>query len=957
MKHIHNSVNLFRRLGLGIALACTGFLSAQAQKIPTDSHLITGKLDNGLTYYVYPNKNPKGQVIYRLFVKAGSVVEEDHQRGLAHFLEHIAFSGTTHFPGNGVIKFLESHGAKFGSDINAHTSLNETVFKLQLPNTKEVTDTAMTIIADWMTGITLEPQEVEKERGIILSERLTRNTSKSQVGQVLLDHLLNGSHYADRMTIGDSAIVATATPQVLGEYYRRWYQPQLMAIAVVGDVNPSTIVSQLKRKIAVIPRGTTREPAIPLISPYKKDEVEVRTWADVKENTLDIIQLVPRDAPGFKQTGVATREDYTDYLMRRFINQLCRTRFERLSFSDPAYKSAEMDFSGLLGATGVNMSSVKLVKGKMRQGIMDFIAGRRQILDYGFTATEIEKMKKTMLSNLKSKAEKTSGRKSSDIIQEIYSLYYDGNVMCSPATEYAMAQRVLEKVDSSCVLKRLRMMNPDGHVHYLLRASSSVIPELMEPSRLTNDGRAKTMDSVLQSWIDSALAIPQRRYFVPVRRNGSLCEVPWRRHIVSETALPELQATDVRLDNGTRVIFRRSTNEKERFYVSGFRKGGLMSIDSVDFQSALVGHTVIGLSGVGDMDRDTYNYFITDKRASMRMVVDKYRCGVLGSSTREDLETMFQQLYTKWTLPRLDTVVARMTIDKLIESYQTRKKTPRDDFKDRVDWLLNGRDYGNRERTDQVYRDEVHIDRMIPTWHRLFGPAEGFTFVIMGDCEFDEIRHLVEQYIGALPAGKQDTRWRVSGRNVCRGDTSLVCVQPGASRATVQLIWQSERYPMGYSESGMMNSALKAVLRNVLLQRLREDMSKVYSVSVSVSSTPYPSPLSRTSVSFVCKPSDVKKLSAEAVRLVNDFVQHPEAYTSVFADVQRSMAKDQSLLQQGSTYWLGGIRNFLYFGDTDWSWLTKLDEKIGALTVSDVAAYAGSILQGACRADFVYAGD
>jgi predicted Zn-dependent peptidase len=227
------------------------------EPLKRDPKLRVGKLDNGLTYYVYPNQTPRGEAVYRLFVKAGSVNERDDQQGLAHFLEHLAFNGTRHFPGDGIVRFLQSKGAKFGKDLNAHTSFNETVYKLQLPcSDEQLVDSTLTILADWASGLTIAPEEVEKERGVILSEWLSRGGTKTDNSMKLVTELLNGSLYSRRITIGDTAIIRHATPQTIRDYYQQWYRPELMAVAVVGDVNVARVERMIREKFgAMRPMG------------------------------------------------------------------------------------------------------------------------------------------------------------------------------------------------------------------------------------------------------------------------------------------------------------------------------------------------------------------------------------------------------------------------------------------------------------------------------------------------------------------------------------------------------------------------------------------------------------------------------------------------------------------------------------------------------------------------------
>ena len=318
-------------------MLCTAW-SLAAQPLPYDSQLRKGTLANGLTYYIYPNQNPKGEAVYRLFVKSGSLQERDDQQGLAHFLEHLAFNGTRHFPGDGIVKFLESRGAKFGKDLNAHTSFTETVYKLQLPSGDPLlVDSTMTILADWADGLLIEPEEVEKERGVILSEWLSRGGTKTSNSMKLVMELLNDSRYAHRITIGDTAIIRHASPQTIRDYYEYWYHPSLMAVAVAGDIDADYIEKLIRKKFSHL-NAPKKRPELKTwpIPEYQEEKVTISTEKGVTKTEFDMLMLLPQPA------AVQTADDYRLYLMRSLINRLFKQRFNALSFDNPAYSSASV---------------------------------------------------------------------------------------------------------------------------------------------------------------------------------------------------------------------------------------------------------------------------------------------------------------------------------------------------------------------------------------------------------------------------------------------------------------------------------------------------------------------------------------------------------------------------------------------------------------------------------------
>lgn len=891
-----------------------------SQKLNRDPQLRTGRLANGLTYYIYPNARPRGEAVYRLFVKAGSVQEDENERGIAHFIEHMAFNGTRHFPGDGIVRFLQSKGAKFGKDLNAHTAFTETVYKLQLPTTNAaVVDSTMLILADWAGGVTFAPEEVDRERGVIMSEWRQRGGRRMEASQLLLDELLNGSRYARRMTIGDTAVIQHATAATLRGYYDKWYTPSRMAVAVAGDIDADVIEQLIKRYFSGL-KGKDlmwRHVAIP---PFSKTSAKVSTDSLATSNQLEIVTLC--DMP----PAVKTANDYRQYLMRALVNRLVKQRFNSLSFSNPAYDKAGIQYASFIGATGVVDASVELSKGKIKDGIVDYIDHYRQIEAWGFTSQEIRRVSKALESGLRLKAEGRTGTSSSNIMESIYADYYSGNTCISLADEYALMRRLLPAMDSVAVLKAVRQILRPASRHYLL----------------TGNSRDISLDSLsLMALVDEAYRRPLLpRYKSDTTVPDELCDVKYSRHIVSETAIPAIAATDLRLDNGTRVIFRHTDAEPDRILLSGFRKGGQYAIDSSLYVTGIVGPPVVSLSGAGDFTRDAISSYLAGNTASVRLLVDKHRTGVAASAHLEDMETMFQLLWLRWTRPRLDDNVFKLTMDKLIEADSLRHDTSSKIFSKQVQHVLNGDNYIYADLTRNRLRQEVKRDSILSLMRRFYGPAGGYTFIVTSSATLDEVRPFIETYIGGLPSGNGDTLWVAPPRHVVTADTTLVGHADDDDRATVTLLFPQYTDSTEYFRRQVLEDMTKSVMRQALLAKLREEMGKVYSVTVSISSTPYPSFLQLGTIAFVCKPDDAGSLVKAARQVVDDIVSNPAAYAEVIADVKANLIKDHATQAQRPAWWTTWIRNAIYTGHEQWQRLTSYDDIVNGITADDFAAFA-----------------
>ena len=916
--------NLIRKAVM-LALCLATLTAMASEPLKRDPKLRMGKLDNGLTYYVYPNQTPKGEAVYRLFVKAGSVNERDDQQGLAHFLEHLAFNGTRHFPGDGIIRFLQSRGAKFGKDLNAHTSFNETVYKLQLPTgDPHLVDTTLTILADLASGLLIDSVEVEKERGVILSEWLSRGGTQTDNSMRLVMELLNGSLYSRRITIGDTAVIRHATAETIRQYYEQWYRPQLMAVAVVGDVDANRVERMIREKFSGL-YADSRETDLsitPTIPEYTSEECHIAAKPGVKKAEFDILMLLPQPA------AVMTTDGYRQYLERNLMNSLMKQRFNSLSFDDPAYASGSMQYSRFLGTTGATDASVELTPGKLRQGITDFVVHQQQILHYGFTCQEIDRAKRLMLKQMRKHVSDKDNTTSATIMDEIYNDFYTDNYLISRADELKLMERYLPDIDSLSMVTLIRNTFETYPQHYLLRGGEEVMREISNEADLT-------------MLIDAARQQSVGRYWKNIDMPDALTSLkPTLRHIVSERPIAEIGATELRLDNGARVIFRKSDTDHDRLTLSAFRKGGQYGLDSTRYYTSLVAPSVISLSGAGDFSRETLSYFMAGSTASVRLLVDKLRTGVSASARCADMETMFQLMWLRWTKPRLDTAVCRMTLDKLREGFRTRKDTPKDVFTRELGWLMSGHNYTNVDLTDSLVDHAIRQDDMLPLHHRFYGSATDYTFVIQGDCKLDDVRQYISTYIGGLPAGEADTTWLMGARQIPHRDISFISPTNDQPKAMVSLVYQQDKPKGNLQQNEIYAAALKSILRNALLKRLREEMGRVYSVSTSVAATPYPSYLSRGTIAFVCQPADIDTL----ITAVNDELQqlstHPDLYAASLEDVRQNLIKEHRLQLQQTSYWMSWIRNSIYYGQEDWTWFDRYEDAVKAMTMDDVAAYA-----------------
>lgn len=900
-----------------ITWAICGFNALLAQPLKQTPGLKKGVLSNGLQYYIYPNAYPKGEAVYRLFVKAGSVYEEPDQRGLAHFLEHMAFNGTRHFPGSSMVEFLQAKGAKFGKDLNAHTSYNETVYKLTLPTTgKGMVDSTLTILADWVDGMLLDSLEIEKERGVVLSEWLSRTGPVQDVNNSLLETLLNGSRFSQRKTIGDTSIIKRFSRSTLEQFYRKWYRPDLIAVAVVGDVDPSAIEKMIRNKFSGIPK---RSPiTIPgyTIGDFSATKATIVNHPSVKKTSLNYVLLTDKPGP------IKTEKDYREYLVRTMLNRLMKSRFSALSFSEQSYENAGASLSNFINTKAMLFGSVDLNKGKAVEGVRSFTRDFEQILRYGFTAAEINKAIKIYAKQLERGALTNSPRSSETLMNEIYSDFYTASTFVSPQTEFQLFNRYKSTIDSVALARKLIEVN-SGNWHYLLT------------SNLQNE---LDQEQVLNQLIAVAKSQPVERYYRQLSAIDELMPAATAGGtVISKKHLPEIGASDWMLSNGARVIFKPLVSGKNRVNISAFKPGGLYALKQSDYVNGLFAANIISLSGVDRYSREEVSNYMAGNTASVRFLIEKTRSGIIGSSSLDDMETLFQLLYLRSTAPRIDSSVFNQTRALSIQNADNKNKTKESLFSDSLSSILASRDYTNSELTAERIKTGLQLSALLPVYNSFFNNASGFTYVIMSDTTLESLQPYIEKYLAAIPGKPGDSApYLYKGPQIRVDSISYIATGGSSPRASVSLIFQSTSVPVDFSKYNLHSTALENLIRIRLTKIIREQLGLVYSISVNTSATVNPAALSRSSITFACLPKNVDIIIAKIGDVLGELKQQPQDFENDLEDVKKNLLKEQEANIQRDLYWSTQIRNTIFNGE-DFSAVIHYNEQVKSISVADMA--------------------
>ena len=900
-----------------------------AQKLQQDPNLVKGTLKNGFTYYIYKNPKAAGQSVLRLFVNAGSLQEDEDQRGLAHFIEHMAFNGTTHYAKNDVIEFLESKGVKFGADLNAHTSFDETIYKISL-NTKEEKnlEKAIDIMADWGFGITFDSLEIEKERGVVLEEWRSKQGADTRLREQYLPVLFSQSRYAERMPIGKVEVLKHAPKQRIVDFYKKWYRPDLMGIAIVTDIDPRLVESYIKKefsqyKSAVKP---SKAPRVYYDLPKHQDTLfSIITDKEARSVELSFFNKIP----AFR--GIRTQQDYDQQLVRMFFNGLVKQRFSRISQLQDSFKDGGFSVSNITLKNGVVAGGVGLYHDQITEGISSYLQEVQRIVRYGFTSQEVEKFKNEYISLIQRSLKNEDKTESSTYADYIRNDFYDKDVVQAKTERNNLALKLAPGIDSLRLINYLRSVYRQGNTVILLTGPENLAATLPGKERLKQlfaEARLKPV----QSWKDD-LNIPSKL----------LSQEPAAGKVIKEQRIPELDLIKWNLSNGTTVYLKKTTEKKNYISLSGFRDGGIYALDSNLFIASQFVKPVTGLSGAGEFSRAALTQFLTGNSASATLALSNTREGVVASSDWKDARTMFQLMYLKWMFPNADSVTFEQSKRKAIESAESAKLSPQYEYNKAISKLLKGEDDYPSDFSAERIKSELKFADLLPVFKSRFGSAKDFQFVVVGDFEADSIRPLIEQYIGGLPAGEYKKDYEYKGP-VGGDEQKDVLIYAGqAPKSTVNLFYQSNSIKHDYPEIAV-EKLLQEVLKVKLRLNLREQNSGVYGVGVAISSTSKPSPLIRTRISFTCAPEVAEFLTQQAKLEIEKVAKDPDYFKAELANIKVQEIEGYKKDKEKNLFWSAGLRNQFYYGFKDYTYLNSYEALIEKISAKDIASFAKKYL-------------
>jgi len=825
------------------SIACFLFANAIfAQTIPLDTSVHTGTLDNGFTYYIRHNEEPKNRADLYLVNKVGSVLEDPDQQGLAHFMEHMNFNGTTHFPKNELVSYLQKSGIRFGADLNAYTSFDETVYQLPLPtDDTAVLQNGFQIMRDWAQNATLDSVEIQKERGVVLEEERLGRGAGERMQRVYFPVLLNQSRYAERIPIGKVDILNKFPPAAIRRFHDDWYRPDLQALIVVGDIDPVKTEALVKKMFSDLKTPANEKSRTKYTVPLTgRNQFLIVTD---KEMQLTELQVLIKH----RQEKLITEPDYLRSMQRQLFNQMMSERFSTLAQTpNLPFIEAEAGITGFLGGLDVFSFDMNLKPGKYAEGFKLAWSTIENIKRFGFNAGELERAKQAYVSGEENALRELNKTNSDEYVGEYQRLFLNQEASPGIAWEFQFVKDHIAAV----TLEEINAL-----VHEYIRDQDRDILILAAEKE-----KAILPDSTtVTGWIGEISNQPMTAYADAVSNQQLIAENIVPGKIITTKTNPKIGTTEWKLSNGVRIVLKPTDFKNDEIRFLAFSPGGTSLYSDAEYENASDA-ALIGAFGVRDIDPAKLDKMLSGKILQVDPFIAERRQGIEGYTTPKDLETTLQLVWLRFTAPRKDTAIFNNMISNSREVLATRYNDPKNVFTDTTNYILGAYNYRRSPPTVEKL-NQLSLEKMYNIYKERFSDASGFTFFLTGSFNIDSIRPLLEKYLGSLPALNKNEKPRDLGIHIPAGRLTKKVYRGSENKATVKIIFSGNYYFT--PENNLTLQAIKEVLSIKITQHLREDESQVYSPSVQVASHKYPTARYAFTVSFGCAPANVEHLIAD----------------------------------------------------------------------------------------------
>ena len=903
-------------------LSCSLLTHAEinpTDQLPVSPQVRVGKLPNGLTYYIQRNPKPQQRAELRLAVRAGSFLEDDDQQGLAHFTEHMAFNGSTHFKRHELVSWLQSIGVKFGADLNAYTGVDETVYMLPIPvDRKENLDKGLLVLEDWAGGVLFNDADVDSERNIVLEELRLGRGATDRMNKILMPKLFNGSRYADRLPIGKAEILRTFKPETIRRFYHDWYRPDLMAVFVVGDIDPAETEKLVISHFSNLKNPENERPRTYAEIPERtKSEALVITDKEATTNVLHIRYPILHKPEG------STFGEYRERLVENLGALMLSQRITELTQqANPPFIQGGSSMGRVVRGYRSFSSVALLGRDGPLPAINALVQEGERVRQFGFTPAELDRAKKAMLRNIERLYNERDKSDSSMYVSEYLRNFLEGESMPGIENEFKYVNEIVPTVTLDEVNASLRKSIPEGQTKLVIYMGS--------------DKTDAPPASTLLTAVDAAEKVTVTAREDKAYTASLMPVMPKPGKIVKETANKTLGTTELTLSNGARVILKPTDFKNDQVLMSAVRFGGQSLFEEADIFNSRYTSTIMAQMGVSTFTPLDLQRTLAGKTANVGTSLGALTEGLSGNSGSADVDTMLQLVNLEFTHPRRDEALFQSFIGKQQDLARNSLSRPESVLLDTMRSTL----YGNHPRIALVPRAEeyegINLDRVINIYKERFSSARGMTFFMVGSFDVAKVKPLIATYIASLPGGEIAHNFKDRGVRAVRGVVKKEVHRGHEAKSTINLTFAGDAK---YSEDEQMRlSAMVEVLNIKLTETLREKLALIYGGGAGGTMARYPFGNYTITINLPTGPENVNKVleaTFAEIRKLQD--EGPDA--ADLAKVKENWINNHRRAVRENAYWISALQS-MYINGTDPSVILRHTERVNALTPADLQAAA-----------------
>ena len=929
----------FRLILIIVLLQVSGMVFSQNplnQPAPTDPGFRIGKLANGITYYIRHNEEPKERASFYIIQNVGALLENDDQNGLAHFLEHMAFNGTEHFPGKGIINTLEKHGVQFGRNINAYTSFGETVYNLSdIPIRHEgLVDTCLLVLNDWADYLLLTDEEIDAERGVITEEWRTGQNADRRMFNQYVKVLLQGSKYTQRDVIGSMDVVKNFKYETLRNFYHDWYRSDLQAIAIVGDIDVDAVEQKVKALFSGI-EAVQNPPKREFYEvPDNKEPLYVLT-TDKEASSYEVNLYI-------KHKATPPAEKNMNYLREKTIQALfgmmTRDRIsELLQKGVPPFVMGSISYSGFVDGYEVLNIEATAKPNEDEVAFKTIFTEAQRINKHGFTSGELERAKTNYLTSLESRYKQRDKISNDVYARDCKSNYIENEPLTSIDFDWEFAQAILPTISVEEVSAHAKQwMTPENRVVVVMG------PDKPEASHLSKEQAFAIINEVENSPIEPYTDQVVSSNLISKELKGS--------KVKSTRQLPEFNAVEWTLGNEAKVVFRQADYEKDQVSLVAMSKGGSSKVNNDKIASAMMLNQFMGSFGVGDYDATALKKALTGKKVSLNVSLSDLNETFSGSSTPKDFETMMQLLYLQFENPRFDKEAYEALLGRYKAYLANMANNPQKIMSDSLSLIMTCKNPRTKLMTPQML-DEISLDQIEGIYKDRFVDAGDFTYIIVGNIDEATAKTMAEKYIGSLTNLPRKETWIDRNVEGPKGKTIREIVIPQeTNKATVIVNFDTK---MDYTpQQNVLLSVFRDILNIRYTEEIREKEGGTYGVRVSTNSEKFPKAEKSLNLMFDTDPEKAQKLKSIVYQEIEKIAQNGPTAEDLDKAV-KNLLKNREQSKLHNNYWMQALNTYYTYSYNPAA-AENYEKILQKMTIADVQQCVKSLTSKADVVDLIF---